>query len=318
MSGSEGHDRSWQRRPDTVGDDVFRFVAGLEQGLADRYTATCVRRTAVLHRFASPGDGPDVVVKVLAEPAGAQAVFDAGMRLAALLEDGGQAAPLPIRALRPWAVADNLPAVAMPWLDDPSIRDVVTARPDRIDELMERAGVALAVVHERAAAAPGGTLAVSARTRLLTTPKAGGSGSALVRRHVDFHPHNLLVGERWLTAIDPPGGDEFTYVHHDMVNFLYKTQKNLLAGSWGTARLSGAMHLVAPTMAFFRGYFATSSRVMTDDDAKMIDRYLRLYIRLRNRDARRRRDVVQSGVFGPLLRWQVRRAFGLTAGSQHR
>lgn len=307
-----------------VADEVRHFVAGLGGPEPARYTSSCVRRTATLHRFTITGaSGPeDIVVKVLADRQLACAAFDAGHRLADLLSLAQGPDPLPVRTLRPLGLALQAPALAVAWTEAPSMRRMIASRPDRLTELMHRAGVALATVHERAAAAPGGTMAVSARTRRLASPRSTGSRSSrstssLVRRYVDFHPHNLLVADDALIVIDPPVGDEFTYIHHDMVNFLYKVQKSLLAGTWSPGRLNGAMHLVEPTMEFFRAYFATSDTAMTPDDAEMIDRYLRIYIRARSHDAWRRRDMVRSGVLGPLLRWQVHRAFGLADNEGH-
>ncbi|MGQ0745133.1 MAG: hypothetical protein ACT4OS_12550 [Acidimicrobiales bacterium] len=303
-----------------VGPDLDSGIRALADGLAPGQTASylgsCFRRVTQLHRFDTGATGPgQVVIKVFDHPGAAERASAATDRLAGLL------APTPDRQepivlARPaLAVAPDQRALVLQWVEAPGMRGVMDAEPGRITEMMRRGGAALAVIHDRAAQAPGGTTAVSARTFRLGTPRAEGRHAVLVRRMVDFHPHNLLVGPQALEVIDPPAGDEYTYVHHDMVSFLYKVQKNLLAGGFDAGRVGGAVHLVDPIMSFFRAYFTTTTQPMTTADAALIDRYLRLYIGARQRRARRRRDLFEASFFGPLLRWQVHRAFDLAAES---
>lgn len=297
-----------------VGKDseLRAFVADLSSGGTPEYVGTLRRRTVTLHRFRLPdSDGREVVVKVLPTQSSAELAFGALTRLARILHDG----PLGVHAVSPLAFARRLPGFAMPYLAHPTLRELLTREPERLGEVMARAGEVLAGIHQRSRWSPDEgapvVLARRARAASLGSTAEAAARSEVVHRYVDFHPHNLVLFEdSSLVVIDPPTYDEVSHIHHDIVSFIYKTQKCLVRPPWTRARAGYLIDLCDGIIRFLSSYFTTAGRAITSGDATMLERYLSLYVTLRSRRPRWREDLQHHAVYAPLLREQLRFVLG--------
>ena len=304
----------WRVERDVGGGELASFVEALASGGAAEYLGTLRRRTVTLHRFRFPdGDSEEMVVKVFPTRSSAELAFTALDRLAKVMENG-----LPeVRSLRPLALATSLPAFAMPYVGGPTLRDLLVREPWRVGGIMTRAGRALATIHNlsRCTADEGGRGVLTRRARAVglgSTADASAS-SELVRRYVDFHPHNLILAEdEALVVIDPPIYEEVTHIHHDIVNFVYKAQKCLVMPPWDRARARCLLDFTEALTRFLSSYFSAAGRTMTAADVALLKRYLSLYVTLQSRRIRWREDLPYRTLFGPLLRQQLRSALRRT------
>ncbi len=301
----------WSPEPSVHDDRQLReFVSGLAPGRRVEYVGTLRRRTVRLHRFRLIGADPDeIVVKVFTTTMAAERAFGALERLAAVVGTGN----FDLRSMPPLALARSVPALAMPYVAGPTLRDVLAQEPWRTASVMVRAGRVLAGLHQLSREASEGSAGaeLTPRTRLASLGRTAeaATSSELVRRYVDFHPHNLLLaGEDSIVVIDPPLRDEVTHVHHDIVNFLYKAQKCLVVPPWDQARARYLLDLTDAAAGFLGAYFAAAERPISSADVVMLDRYLTLYATVRSRPSQWREDLPHQALFAPLLRQQLRRA----------